>query len=144
MSNAATFAAVAITLYAAHQLGDHMLGQTDKQAANKVKPGWEGWRHDLGHVGLYHLVMWAMLIVAVGALDLPVTWVGLLAGMAFSVVSHAFIDRRWPVRLLLDLTGSPSFARRTSDGMNGLYLADQALHWACLWISALLVVSVGG
>lgn len=140
---AGTFAAVAVTLTAAHWIADHVLGQTDKQACNKAKPGWEGWRHIAGHVFLYHLVMWVMLTVAVGLLNLDVSWWGLGAGMAFSAVTHAVIDRRWPVRRLLELTGSAPFARLASNGMNGMYLSDQALHMFCLWVSALLVVSIG-
>jgi hypothetical protein len=110
-------------------------------------PGWEGWRHDLAHVGLYHLVMAVMLTVTVGLLDLPVTFLGALAGLGFSAVTHAVIDRRWPVRRLLEMTGSGPFARLGDPngpqvGLNGMYLADQALHWACLWVSALLVVSI--
>lgn len=142
MAEAATFAAVGVTLYAAHQLADHVLGQTDKQANGKAEPGWAGWRHIAGHVGLYHAVMGVMLLVAVAVLDLPVTWLGAVAGVGFSAVTHAVIDRRWPVRLLLEATGSGPFSRLNSGGMNGLYLADQACHWACLWVSALLVVSV--
>ena len=141
--SAATFAAVAVTLYAAHQLADHVLGQTDRQANGKARPGWEGWRHNLAHVGLYHAVMAVMLGVTVAVLNLNVTLSGAVAGLGFSAVTHAFIDRRWPVRRLLELTGSAPFARLAGNGLNGLYLADQACHWACLWVSALLVVSVG-
>lgn len=135
---AATFAAVAVTLTAAHWVADHVLGQTDEQAQNKAKPGWEGWQHLLGHVVLYHLVMWGMLTVAVGVLDLPVSWWGLAAGMAFSALSHGFLDRRWPVVWVLRHTGSAPYAETPE----GRYAADQALHQFCLWVSALLVVSV--
>ncbi|MCW6003944.1 DUF3307 domain-containing protein [Micromonospora sp. CPCC 205371] len=142
MASGAAFAAVAVTLYAGHQLADHVLGQTDRQASGKAEPGWAGWRHIIGHVALYHAVVAAMLLVAVAVLDLPVTWAGAAAGLGFSAATHALIDRRWPVRLLLEATGSGPFSRLSSNGMNGIYLADQALHYACLWVSALLVVSV--
>lgn len=147
MADPGTFAAVGVTLYAAHQLADHVLGQTDKQASGKALPGWAGWRHDLAHVGLYHVVMGVMLAVAVLVLDLPVTVLGVLVGLGFSAATHALIDRRWPVRRLLEATGSGPFARLGDPsgpqvGLNGIYLADQALHWACLWVSALLVVSI--
>ncbi|MCA2219516.1 DUF3307 domain-containing protein [Jidongwangia harbinensis] len=144
MNSATVFAAIAATLYAAHQLADHVLGQTDHQAANKAAPGWTGWRHNAYHVGLYHLVMTAMLLTAVAVLDLPLTATGLAAGIGFSAVTHAILDRRWPVRWLLEHTRSKPFARMASHGINGMYLADQALHYACLWASALLIAGLSG
>jgi hypothetical protein len=142
MSASATFAAVAATLYAAHQLADHVLGQTDHQAANKAAAGWHGWRNDLAHVALYHLVMTVMLTVAVLLLDLPVTITGTLIGLGFSAATHALIDRRWPVRWLLEHTGSGPFSRLANHGLNGAYLADQALHYTALWIAALLIARI--
>ncbi|GAA3271299.1 DUF3307 domain-containing protein [Dactylosporangium vinaceum] len=142
MNAAATFAAIAATLYAAHQLADHVLGQTDRQAAHKAAPGWTGWRHLLGHVALYHLVMAVMTLTVVAVLHLPATGTGLITGLAFSAVSHAFLDRRWPVRWLLEHTGSIPFSRLADHGLNGMYLADQSLHYACLWLSALLIAAL--
>lgn len=143
MADPGTFAAVGVTLYAAHQVADHVFGQTDWQAAAKADRTFAGWRALAGHVLQYHVVMLAMLLAAVLVLDLRVTLPGVAAGLGFSALSHGFLDRRWPVRRLLDLTGSPIFARMTERGMNGAYLADQALHVACLWVSALMVVSIG-
>ncbi len=144
MNDATVFAAIAATLYAAHQLADHVLGQTDHQAATKAAPGLIGWVHNAAHVGLYHLVMTAMLLAAVAVLDLPVTPAGMAAGIGFSAITHALLDRRWPVRWLLEHTGSKPFARMAGHGINGMYLADQALHYACLWTSALLIAGLGG
>lgn len=138
MNTATVFAAIAATLYAAHQLADHVLGQTDRLAGNKAAPGWAGWKHNLGHVGLYHLVMAVMLTATITVLHLPVTAVGVTAGLGFSAVTHAFLDRRWPIRWLLTHLGSPDFATRTAP-VCGMYLADQSLHIACLWASALLI-----
>lgn len=142
MNSAVTFAAIAATLYAAHQLADHVFGQTDRQACNKAAQGWTGWRHNAAHVGLYHLVMAGMLLLTIRVLDLPVTAAGFLAGMAFSAITHAFLDRRWPVRWLLEHTGSAPFSRQASHGVNGMYLADQALHYGCLWAAALLIAAL--
>ncbi|MGY3515101.1 DUF3307 domain-containing protein [Micromonospora sp. PTRAS2] len=138
--SAIVFAVVAATFSAGHQVADHVFGQSDKQAAHKAAPGWDGWRHLLGHVVAYHLVVAVMLAIAIAivALGLPVTVVGLVAGLGFSAVSHAILDRRWPVRWLLIHTGSPDFADRQAP-ICGMYLADQSLHAACLWVSALLV-----
>jgi hypothetical protein len=135
----AVFAAVFATLYAAHQLADHVLGQTDKQAANKAAPGLAGWRALAGHVLAYHLVMVVMLGLATAVLRLPVGILGLCAGLAFSATTHGLLDRRWPVRWLLEHTGSRPFSKLAGHGINGMYLADQSLHYGCLWISALLI-----
>ena len=145
----ATFGAVWAILWAGHNLADHDLGQTDRQAACKGAPlaadvaagvsrraGWAAcWRH----VAQYHLVMGGMLALAWAALPLPLTWTALLAGLLFSAGTHAFIDRRWPVRWLLQHTGASAFAELRSAGLNGMYLADQALHGSALFVSALLI-----
>jgi hypothetical protein len=142
MNSATLFAAIAVTVYAAHQLADHVLGQTDRQAGTKAAPGWHGWRYNVCHIGQYHAVMTAMLATTIWVLDLPVTGVGLTAGIGFSAVTHALLDRRWPVRWLLEHTGAGQFSRQASHGINGMYLADQALHYACLWLSALLITGL--
>lgn len=137
------------TLWAAHDLADHV-AQTDHQAANKAS----SWAAMAGHVGTYQATQFGALLAVSRATGTPLSWQGMLAGGAFSAVSHAFLDRRWPVRRALELTGSPSFARSTvvdvspravSDlgfvplPLHGPYLADQALHHACLLVSALLI-----
>jgi hypothetical protein len=58
--------------------------------------------------------------------------------MVLSGATHAFIDRRWPVRWLLRRTGSPGFVEMATP-VNGPYQADQALHHGCLLIAALLM-----
>lgn len=143
MSTAAAFAAVAVTFYAGHQLADHVLGQTDQQAANKARPGWVGWEYNLRHVANYHVVLFAMLVAAALVLDLSLSTAGMLVGLGFSFVTHAILDRRWPVQWIARKTGSPEFVK-PEHPLPGAYLVDQALHYGCLWVAALLVVSVGG
>lgn len=124
------FAVLAPTLWAAHNVGDHVV-QTDHQAGAKA----HDWRAMAGHLGGYQVVA----VVAVGFVS-AVTglrcgrWAG-LAGMVFSAGTHAFLDRRWPVRWVLERTGSPGFARLQSP-VCGMYQADQALHHGCLLIAA--------
>ncbi len=140
VSNAGTFAAVFCAMYAGRQVGDH-IAQTDAVADAKAQPGWKGWRAIGVHVLTYHLCV----VAALGALliiDVPLTWGGCAAGLGFSAVSHGFIDRRWPVKLLLEKTGSPRFAAMTTP-ICGSYQADRSLHVAALFVSALLVVGVG-
>lgn len=154
-----TFGTVLAALVAAHDFGDHIV-QTDHQAANKA----EDWRAMGGHVGGYTVTQLAALRVVGVRLF---SW-RTLAGVAFSAATHAFIDRRWPVKWLLRHTGSPNFAMPllTAGGeltiptrfpeqsryyrqliavtgnvpIHGPYLADQALHHACLFISARIIV----
>ncbi|MEU7908989.1 DUF3307 domain-containing protein [Actinoplanes sp. NPDC049118] len=125
---------------AAHQLADHIV-QTDTDANAKIAPGWTGWRHLLIHVGTYHATALVMLVITAVALDVPLTMVGMFAGLGFSAVSHAILDRRWPVRWILQHTGSADFADRTTP-LCGMYLADQALHYGCLWVAALLIAAL--
>lgn len=138
MIDAVVFAVGLATMYAAHQIADHVLGQTDKMAENKAKPGKQGWFYIYGHVVNYHLVMTLMLGLTFTVLDLPATFLGVFLCLGFSAISHAFIDRRWPVKWILDHTGSPNFAKMTTP-ICGMYQGDQSLHYFCLWISALLL-----
>ncbi len=147
-SQTLTFAVTSAALYAGHQLGDHLLGQTDTQAAGKAQPGWAGRRALIRHVIQYHLVLAGTLAIAVLALHMPVTPVGLAAGGALSVVTHAVLDRRWPLIWLMEHTGSRSFAalRLPITGASveagwhpGRYAADQACHTYALFGAALLI-----
>jgi hypothetical protein len=138
-TSALAFAVAMATLVAAHQLADHII-QTDTDANAKAAPGLNGWRHLLMHVGTYHLTALVMLIVTAVALRMPLSVTGLIAGLGFSAISHAFLDRRWPVRWILQHTGSAAFADRQNP-ICGMYLADQALHYACLWVAALLIAA---
>jgi hypothetical protein len=136
-TSALVFAVAMATLVAAHQLADHIV-QTDTDAIGKAAPGFNGWRHLLIHVGTYHATALVMLVITAVALDVPLTVPGMVAGLGFSAVTHAFLDRRWPVRWVLEHTGSAAFADRMSP-ICGMYLADQALHYGCLWVAALLI-----
>jgi hypothetical protein len=141
MSTSAVVFAISLgTLIAAHQFADHII-QTDTDANGKAQPGWDGWRHLLMHVGTYHLTALVMLLVTVAVLDVSVTFTGLAVGLGFSAVTHAILDRRWPVRWILEHTGSAAFADLKAP-LCGMYLADQALHYGCLWIAALLIAAL--
>jgi hypothetical protein len=140
MSEAAVFAAVFAALFAGHHLGDHVF-QTHRQATGKVGPGWPAWRAMAGHLAGYHACQ-AVALAGLWAVGVPLTGGGAAAALGFSAASHAFIDRRWPVRGLLRLLGSAPFAARAGGGINGMYLADQSLHVGCLYLSALLLTLV--
>jgi hypothetical protein len=136
-TSALVFAVAMATLVAAHQLADHIV-QTDNDAKDKAAPGLNGWRHLLCHVGTYHATALVMLLITAVALHMPLTVTGMAAGLGFSAITHALLDRRWPVRWILQHTGSAAFADRMSP-ICGMYLADQALHYGCLWVAALLI-----
>ncbi|MFI5839126.1 DUF3307 domain-containing protein [Catenuloplanes sp. NPDC051500] len=132
-----TFVITLLALIVGHQLGDHVM-QTDHQAANKAGKGRTAAGAMAGHLAAYHLTVGAVLAVTAWAMHLQLTWLGVVAGLLFSVVTHAILDRRAVVRLVLQHTGSREFADQTSP-VCGMYVADQSLHWACLLVSALLM-----
>jgi hypothetical protein len=70
------------------------------------------------------------------------SFTGLTAGLVVSIVTHAFFDRRWPVRWFLEHIGSKGFTELKAAGMNGMYLTDQVLHQTALLVSALLITLV--
>ncbi|KPM55769.1 hypothetical protein ACG83_10880 [Frankia sp. R43] len=141
----AAFPTLLAAALAAHEVADNLLGQTDNQAGRKDKPGAEGWCANLRHVAAYHAVMAAMVGATVRVTRVPVSGRGLLAGFVVSAASHGFIDRRWPIRRLMAVTGSPAFAEMTITtsvpGMPwkpGLNRGDQAAHAGMLWLAALV------
>jgi len=133
IGRATVFAVCLLALLVAHQVGDHVV-QTDHQAAAKTR----SLRAMVGHLAGYHVTAAVILLGTVWPLGLPVTAAGVLAGLAFSAVTHGLLDLRWPVRAILRATRSPRFAEATSP-VCGLYAADQALHTLALLISALLI-----
>ncbi|MFJ2198507.1 hypothetical protein [Streptomyces violaceusniger] len=80
-------------------------------------------------------LVWAVL-------PLQMSFTGLAAGLAVSAATHAFFDRRWPIRWLLEHIGAKGFAELKAAGMNGMYSTDQALHQTALLVSALLITLV--
>ena len=153
-SRAAAFGAALAALWAAHDLGDHVV-QTDHQAAGKAS----SWRAMAGHLAGYHATQLAALAL-LRSMGVAPSAGRTAAAVAVSVTSHGLLDRRWPVLRVLELTGSPRFARPvvTVSGetlgdphdvgaveasgplpVHGPYLADQALHHACLLITAAIL-----
>ncbi|CAA9365141.1 MAG: hypothetical protein AVDCRST_MAG68-5130 [uncultured Gemmatimonadetes bacterium] len=104
--NLARYGAMIGLLWAAHDLADHVV-QTDHQAADKAT----SWRAMAGHVGGYTAVQCGAIAALSAAARTRLSWPHAVAAVAFSAVSHAFLDRRWPVKRALELTGSPGFAR---------------------------------
>ena len=122
-------AVVFLVLLGGHLLGD-WVAQTDWQATNKTR----SWVALAAHVGSYHLIMGLLLLVPV-ARDGWSAWKALVA-LSVSAMTHAIIDRRWPVRVLMRVAGSPGLA--TVEW--GVIAVDQALH---LFILAMLALLLG-
>jgi hypothetical protein len=110
---------VFLLVLAGHLIGDFVV-QTDWQANNKER----NWRADAAHVLTYHVIM-AVLVLPVWH-DPNAAWF-----LAISIASHAFVDRRWPTRLVLGATGSKNF----STVFWGVIATDQSLHLSILAIS---------
>lgn len=146
-ATAARLGASYAALMAAHDLGDHIV-QTDHQAATKAT----SWAGMAGHVGSYTALQLAALVGLRALAGVRPSWRRTAVAVAWSAGTHAFLDRRWPVKRILELTGSPSFARSTvidasavSDlgflplPLHGPYLADQALHHGVLLVAAAIL-----
>jgi Protein of unknown function (DUF3307) len=122
-------ATVFLVLLAGHLLGD-WVAQTDWQATTKTR----SWAALTAHLASYHLLMGLLLLIPILRDGWPAPKA--LAALTVSAVTHAVIDRRWPVRALLRASGSPGFA--TVEW--GVIAVDQALH---LVILAMLAVLLG-
>jgi hypothetical protein len=119
---------VFLLLLTGHLLGD-WVAQSDWQATNKTR----SWAALAAHVAGYHLVMGLLLVLPVVRDGWPAGKA--LAVLAMSAATHALIDRRWPVRALLRVAGSPGFA--TVEW--GVIAVDQALHLSILAMLAVLL-----
>jgi Protein of unknown function (DUF3307) len=115
-------------LLAGHLLGDWVV-QNDWEATNKTR----SWPALAAHVANYHLVMGALLLIPVLRDGWPISRA--LALLAVSAGSHAVIDQRAPVRMLMRAVGSPGFA--TVEW--GVIAVDQALHLSILAVLAALL-----
>jgi hypothetical protein len=142
---ATAFAVLGVAARAGHQLGDYV-AQTNSQATHKAAPGYnpgdpdaltrtETWRHNLGHVAGYHATLAAVVGATLAATGVRVRPSRAAAALAVSAGSHALIDRRWPVRLLMRCTGSAAYYPA------GAPHVDQALHDGCLWVAVLIAAS---
>ncbi|MCU7724570.1 DUF3307 domain-containing protein [Actinoplanes sp. KI2] len=144
---AATFAAVFVALFVAHQVADHWI-QTDHQARTKGAPGWPSRIACAAHVATYTATALVALAVLRHTLDLPLTPGRVAAGLAVSAISHYLADRRTPLARLAALTGHAGFyalgtCRNGRDDKpclgTGAYALDQSFHYAWLFVAALII-----
>jgi hypothetical protein len=150
MTATADFAAIAITLYVAHHVGDYWV-QSDTDARHKGEPGWTGRLHCLRHVFSYVLTQGLMLCLAGLVLDLtPPSTLGYLTGLSVSAITHYIADRREPLKRIAALIpGKARFAALgapraghddNSQLATGLWALDQAWHifWG-VFVAGLLI-----
>jgi hypothetical protein len=112
---------------AGHFIGDWIL-QTDWQAAHKTERSWLGWRANLNHIFWYTIALILVSSWGISAGSVEAHRWGVL--LLVSAVTHSFIDRRWPVKWLMRLTGSEKFAETSW----GVIATDQALHLSILCV----------
>jgi len=126
------FAPVFVLLYVAHLIADYA-AQTDHQAGHKADPGRAGWTANAAHAATHAAV--TALVLGVGALALgdgPGIGSAALA-IGFIAATHAFIDRRWPIRWLMTRTGQRGFYEHGG----GAAHVDQVAHVTVLLVTAL-------
>lgn len=87
------FAAIAITLYVAHHVGDYWI-QSDNDAQHKGDAGADGALHCLRHVLSYLATQTAGLLVIALALQIHFSWSGTFLGLLISGATHYAADRR--------------------------------------------------
>ncbi|TJZ41208.1 transcriptional regulator [Streptomyces piniterrae] len=157
MSNAAVFAAVFVALYVAHSVGDHWV-QTSEQSAEKGKPGWAGRLADTRHVIGLTITKGVALAAVVLVLDIPVTVLGVMAGLGADAMTHWWADRRSTLAWLAKVTGKTEFYTLgtgahpahpvTAEGKpaatlgTGAYALDQSFHHLFLGVAALLIAAL--
>ncbi|GAA2572690.1 MULTISPECIES: transcriptional regulator [Streptomyces] len=164
MTAAAVFAAVFIALYVAHSVGDHWV-QTSHQAAHKGEndrtPGQSSRAGRIActlHVIGLTITKGIALAAVVLVLDLPVTVIGVVAGLGVDAASHWWADRRSTLAWLAKVTGKTEFLSLgtpahaahpvTAEGTyaptlgTGAYALDQSFHHLFLGVAALLIAAL--
>ncbi|GGQ77621.1 hypothetical protein GCM10010166_54470 [Couchioplanes caeruleus subsp. azureus] len=143
----ATFAAVFVALFVAHQVADHWI-QTDHQALHKGNPGHAGRLACAAHVATYTVTAVIALHTVRFVLDLPLHPAQVAAGLTVSAVTHYFADRRAPLAALARLArldafyalGHPRASRDDKPCIGtGAYALDQSFHYLFLFVAALII-----
>lgn len=147
IASVATFAAVFVALFVAHQVADHWI-QTQHQADCKGRPGWPGRIACAAHVASYTATAVFALNALHFGLRLPLNPWQVAAGLAVSAVTHYIADRRTPLRRLAELTGAGRFyalgcprpGRDDNPSLGtGSYALDQSFHYLFLFVAALVI-----
>jgi hypothetical protein len=143
---AATFAAVFIALWVAHQVADHWV-QTQHQADCKGAPGWPGRLACAAHVVTYTATALVAVVATAVTLGFALSPWQVTAGLAVSAITHYVADRRTPLKRLAVLCGAgrfyalgaPRLGRDDNPTLGGAYALDQSFHYAWLFVAALII-----
>ena len=114
------------TLLIAHMLGEWLF-QTEWQALNKA----HNWRAMFYHVATYHVIVLSLLVYKLGPQNILVYSV-----TALLALSHAIVDRRWPVLWWMK-TMRLSVSRPPEQWL--MIVADQAVHVVLLGLAVVLL-----
>lgn len=135
MSAAATFAAVGITLYAAHSVADHWV-QTQRQAAGKAARSRAGQLADLAHVATYTATLAIALLVVDWRLGLDLDPARVGVALALNGATHYWADRR---AYLIALARSLGKGPWIDADPGAAYQLDQSWHLGWLFVTALII-----
>lgn len=134
-------ATVFVALVAGHYAGDFLV-QTDHQSAHKAERSWRGVRAMYGHlIGYLACQSAALVLLQLSGIKMPAP--AAYAALAFSVITHGFIDRRWPVVWWGEHTGSAAFVA-ADNPVHGRMHVDQAMHFVCMFLAAVVFAWVAG
>jgi len=136
-SAAARFAAVGLTLLAAHEVADYWL-QSEREAVHKGADSAKGRIACASHVATYTAISTAAVVAVDRYLGLGLDPRRIAAGQALSAATHYAADRREPLRRLAHATGNGPF---WEDGGGAPHL-DQAAHKVVLALAA--AITAGG
>ncbi|MEV6426024.1 DUF3307 domain-containing protein [Streptomyces sp. NPDC051662] len=126
------FASLFVLLYVAHLTADYAL-QTDHQVTHKAGAGRRAWLALGAHAGTHVLVTAAALAGGALVLDeVQLSPLPTLLALAWIGLTHAGIDRRWPITWWMTHTGSEDWISR-----DGAAHVDQTAHTLALCLAAL-------
>ncbi|MFG3230025.1 DUF3307 domain-containing protein [Kitasatospora sp. NPDC048194] len=129
------FAAVFVLLHVAHLLADYPF-QTDHQAAHKAGHGSISRRALAAHAVTHVTVSLVLLMVGEAVLGFHVGAVPAVLAPLWLGLSHAAIDRRWPVTRWMTWARQAGFAAH-----GGAAHVDQTAHVALGVLPAALLIA---
>ncbi|MEE1766814.1 DUF3307 domain-containing protein [Streptomyces sp. JV185] len=126
---------IAFLLYVGHLIADFPL-QTDHQAGHKALPGVAGWRANISHAATHVAVCATLLVLGAAVLGWSLPALPALTALLWIGVTHAVIDRRWPVAAWMRLARQSTWAAN-----GGAAHVDQTAHIAALLVAALFLAA---
>jgi hypothetical protein len=148
--SATRFLVASAAMIAAHEVGDHWV-QTGHQACVKGERGWRGRLACASHCATYTATQALTLAAASRWLRVPLGGRAVAAGLALSVASHYFADRRTPLARVARAVGSggyldeavvvrrPGTEPATTGPGTGSFHLDQSWHYAWIFVAALVI-----